>query len=86
MFEGSGFQLSINGTLQRVGFYASRIIDASSDGQIDTNCLLESLYGDLHKSEVIRTTTSEVSVSEVKPLHDGVPAPSSGFTFFVDDK
>jgi hypothetical protein len=85
MLEGSGFQLRINGKLQTVGFYATRLVEASSQREIDADRLMDALYDDLRKSGVTPTRASQISISEVKPLQDGMLASSSGFTFFVED-
>jgi hypothetical protein len=85
MVEGSGFQLTIDGRLQRIGFYASRVVDGSQNGQFDSDRLLDTLYSELDKSEVVRTGTSQISINEVKLLQTGMSAVGSGFTFYSED-
>jgi hypothetical protein len=84
MFEGSGFRMTVDGSVKSIGFYASRVVNESEDGHIDSGRVIDRLYRELGKSEVVRTPASQITVSEVKPLPEGESVSSSGFTFFAE--
>jgi hypothetical protein len=84
MFEGCGFRTTVNGSEKSIGFYASRVVNASDDRHIDSGQMMDRLYRELGKSEVIRTPASQITVSEVKQLPEEESVSIGGFTFFAE--
>ena len=83
-FEGRHFESSMDGTRRRVGFYASRRIEALSAEEIDAYAAAEKILAELVSHKTWPTPRSAVRVIRVRRSQKEDEEHAQGFSFFPE--
>lgn len=85
VFEGRKFDSDVDGRSHRVGFYASRHVEAASVEAIRIKDSIDALLEELRRESIHASADSVVNIADVSEYEPSSGGKVGGFTFFPDE-